>query len=145
MSSACSPTSSRTRISAVTSSRAGLAPGGRAIRCGGRRALAPIVLALAGGMVLGCGKKGPPLPIIRVTPALPGPLKVRQIGSDVVLASPLAGTRSDGTRLDADAELRVLRMPATASLQPGAVSDRYLVGQFDKQARPVADPSGSSP
>jgi len=102
------------------------------------------VLALAGLLALACGKKGPPLPIVHVAPAAPGPLKVRQIGSDVVLASTLPGTRSDGTRLEADAELRVLRMPATGSLQPGAVSDRYLVQQFDKQARPVASLSGAA-
>jgi hypothetical protein len=67
---------------------------------------------------------------------------VRQIGSDVVLSSTLPGTLTNGTRLDPDAELRVLRMPATDSLRPGAVSDRYLVVQFDKQARPVVTLSG---
>jgi hypothetical protein len=100
------------------------------------------LLALAAVLMLGCGKKGPPLPIVRIVPSAPGPLKVRQIGSDVVLASTLPGTRNNGTRLDSDAELRILRMPATDSLRPGAVSDRYLVGQFDKQARPVATLSG---
>jgi hypothetical protein len=67
---------------------------------------------------------------------------VRQIGSEVVLASTLPGTRTNGSPLDPDAELRVLRMPATDSLRPGAVSDRYLVVQFDKLARPVATLSG---
>jgi hypothetical protein len=100
------------------------------------------LLALAAVLMLGCGKKGPPLPIVRIVPSPPGPLKVRQIGSDVVLASTLPGTRTDGMRLDPDAELRVLRMPATDSLRPGAVSDRYLIAQFDKQARPVATLSG---
>jgi hypothetical protein len=93
-------------------------------------------------LMLGCGKKGPPQPIVRIVPSPPGPLRVRQIGSDVVLASTLPGTLTNGTRLDSDAELRVLRMPATDSLRPGAVSDRYLVVQFDKQARPVATLSG---
>lgn len=93
-------------------------------------------------LTLGCGKKGPPLPIVRIVPSPPGPLKVRQIGSDVVLASTLPDTRTNGTRLDPDAEIRVLRMPATDSLRPGAVSDRYLIAQFDKQARPVAALSG---
>src|SRR6267142_5016 len=128
MSSACAPTSSRTRISAATFSR--IRPRGAAL------------LALAAALMLGCGKKGPPLPIVRIVPSPPGPLKVRQIGSDVVLASTIPGTRNNGTRLDPDAELRVLRMPATDSLRPGAVSDRYLVVQFDKQARPVATLSG---
>ena len=95
-------------------------------------------MALAVGLMLGCGKKGPPQPIVRIVPSPPGPLRVRQIGSDVVLASTLPGTLTNGTRLDPDAELRVLRMPATDSLRPGAVSDRYLIVQFDKQARPVA-------
>ena len=95
-------------------------------------------------LTLGCGKKGPPQPIVRIVPSPPGPLKVRQIGSDVVLASTLPGTLTNGTRLDPDAELRVLRMPATDSLRPGAVSDRYLIVQFDKQARPVATLSGAA-
>ena len=94
--------------------------------------------------MLGCGKKGPPQPIVRIVPSPPGPLRVRQIGSDVVLASTLPGTLTNGTRLDPDAELRVLRMPATDSLRPGAVSDRYLIVQFDKQARPVATLSGAA-
>jgi hypothetical protein len=67
---------------------------------------------------------------------------VRQIGPDVVLAATLPGRRSDGTQLDPGTELHVLRMPATDSLRPGAVSDRYLVVQFDKQARMVASLSG---
>jgi hypothetical protein len=93
-------------------------------------------------LTLGCGKKGPPQPIVRIVPSPPGPLRARQIGSDVVLASTLPGTLTNGTPLDPDAELRVLRMPATDSLRPGAVSDRYLIVQFDKQARPVATLSG---
>jgi hypothetical protein len=62
----------------------------------------------------------------------------------VVLAANLSGTRTDGTHLDPSAEIRVLRMPATESLRPGAVSERYLVQQFGKLARPIATLSGGS-
>jgi len=85
---------------------------------------------------------GPPLPPVRIGPAPPGPLRVRQIGAEVVLSTALPGTRTDGTRLGPEAEVRVLRLKATGTLRPGAVSDRYLVQQFQKQASVIAGLAG---
>jgi len=85
----------------------------------------------------GCGKKGPPLPPIRVVPAATGALSVRQIGRDVVVAADLPGVRSDGTPIAAGSGVRLLRLEPAEGLRPGAVSDRYLVQQFERQARVV--------
>jgi hypothetical protein len=63
---------------------------------------------------------------------------VRQIGQEVILAGTLSGTRTDGSPLGPDTELRVLRMTATETLRPGSVSERYMTQQFTKQARTVA-------
>jgi hypothetical protein len=101
------------------------------------------LIAALSVMMVGCGKKGPPQAPIRILPSPPGPLSVRQIGPDIVVATTLPGTRTDGTRLEAGAEVRVLRMAATESLRPGAVSERYLVQQFERQARPVGAFSGA--
>lgn len=87
--------------------------------------------------VAACGKKGPPLPPIRVVPAATGPLTVRQIGRDVVVAADLPGVRSDGTPIAAGSGVRLLRLEPAEGLRPGAVSDRYLVQQFERQARVV--------
>ena len=97
-----------------------------------------VVLGLA--VLLGvpaCGKKGPPLPPIRVVPAATGKLTVRQIGRDVVVAADLPGVRSDGTPIAAGSGVRLLRLEPAEGLRPGAVSDRYLVQQFERQARIV--------
>jgi hypothetical protein len=99
-----------------------------------RRAL---VLAAAFLLAAGCGKKGPPLPPIRVVPAATGPLTLHQVGRDVLLAADLPGVRSDGTPV-AGGVVRVLRLEAAEGLRPGAVSDRYLVQQFERQAVEVA-------
>jgi hypothetical protein len=96
-------------------------------------------LALAVALAAaGCGKKGPPLPPIRVVPAVTGTLALHQIGRDVLLAANLPGLKSDGTPIAAGGTVRVLRLEAPEGLRPGAVSDRYLVQQFERQAREVA-------
>jgi len=125
MNTACSPTSSRIRISAAPSFKA---------RCAASVALLALLSA--------CGKKGPPLPPIRIEPAPPGVLKVRQIGQEVVLTGTLSGTRTDGSLLGSGTEVRVLRMTATETLRPGSVSERYMTQQFTKQARSVATIKG---
>ena len=95
-------------------------------------------LALATALLAaGCGKKGPPLPPIRVVPAVTGVLTVHQVGRDVLLTADLPGVRSDGTPV-AGGIVRVLRLEAPEGLRPGAVSDRYLVQQFERQAQEVA-------
>jgi hypothetical protein len=96
-----------------------------------------VTLAVALALALAaCGKKGPPLPPIRIVPAATGPLTLHQIGRDVLLAADLPGVRSDGTPM-AGGFVRVLRLEPAEGLRPGAVSDRYLVQQFERQAREV--------
>ncbi len=82
------------------------------------------------------------MPPIRIEPAPPGFLKVRQIGQEVVLTGTFSGTRTDGSPLGSGAEVRVLRMTATETLRPGSVSERYMTQQFTKQARTVATIKG---
>jgi len=96
-------------------------------------------LALAVALAaVGCGKKGPPLPPIRVVPAVTGPLALHQIGRDVLLAANLPGLKSDGTPMASGGTVRVLRLEAPEGLKPGAVSDRYLVQQFERQSHEIA-------
>jgi hypothetical protein len=89
-----------------------------------------------------CGKKGPPLPPVRIGPAPPGLLRVRQIGPEVVLSAALPGSRNDGSSLGPDSAVRVLRLQSTGTLRPEAVSERYLVQQFQKQAATIASMTG---
>ena len=117
-------------ISAATSSRVAA-----------RRA-ATVAFVLA-AVLSACGKKGPPSPPLRVTPAAPGAFSARQVGLDVVLAATVSGRRTDGTPLGDGTAVQILRMVASPSLRPGAVSERYLVQQFLKQSRPVAAVSGA--
>ena len=110
-----------------------------ASRSRGRRSFLGIALALAAALPSGaCGKKGPPLPPIRVLPAATGALSVRQIGRDIVVTADLPGLRSDGTPIAAGSGVRVLRLEPGEGLRPGAVSDRYLVQQFERQGREIA-------
>ena len=97
-----------------------------------------------------CGKKGPPLPPVRVLPATPGALTARQLGDDILIAASLRPVRTDGSPLPAGTEVRVLRMPASSSLKPGLVSERYLMEQFLRDAGIVAvldprTPEGNAP
>jgi len=98
---------------------------------------------LLASFLSGCGKKGPPSPPVRVTPAAPGAFRARQVGVDVVLSATVSGKRTDGTPLGDGAVVQILRSPASPSLRPGAVSERYLVQQFLKLSRPVAAVSGA--
>lgn len=70
-------------------------------------------------------------------PATPGPITVRQLGSDILLTSSVRPTRTDGSPLPAGTEIRVMRMPATSSFRPGLVSERYLVQQFLSEASTI--------
>ncbi len=101
-----------------------------------RAILAPL-LALLLVAAAGCGKKGPPRAPVRVQPDAVRDLRLRQIGPDVVasFALPAPAETSSSTPLT----VGLLRMLATETLQPGAVSDRYLLSQFHKHARVVAE------
>jgi hypothetical protein len=97
--------------------------------------------ALALLLVAACGKQGPPLPPIRILPPPPGNFTVRQIGASVVVAADLLpGVGEEGQQPVVEAQ--ILRMPATSGLQPGAVSNRYLLQQFLRQSEQVASLSG---
>ena len=74
---------------------------------------------------------------MRIQPAAPGPLSVRQAGTDIVLSADINPTRTDGTPLPAGSQVQVLRMPASQGLRPGLVSERYLVQQFLRQASAI--------
>ena len=100
-----------------------------------------LVAAAAVLLVAACGKQGPPLPPIKILPPPPGDFTVRQIGAGVVVAADLLPD-AGGEASAPVAEAKILRMPATSSLQPGAVSNRYLLQQFLRQSRPVASLSG---
>jgi hypothetical protein len=71
-------------------------------------------------------------------------MSVRQIGRGIVVGAVLPRERTDGTPLAAGIEVRVLRLRETASLRPGAVSKRYLVAQFSRQAEVVATFTGKA-
>lgn len=101
------------------------------------RSLLPAALAVSLALP-GCGKKGPPRAPLRIVPAAARDVRVRQIGGAVVVAAQLPGTLTDGAPLLAGSAARVLRMRATATLTPGAVSPRYLARQFEKEARVLA-------
>ena len=100
-----------------------------------------LVAAAAVLLVVACGKKGPPRAPIKILPPPPGNFAVRQIGDGVVVAADLLPGAA-GEASAPVAEAQILRMPATSGLQPGAVSNRYLLQQFLRQARPVASLSG---
>ncbi|HUD72459.1 MAG TPA: hypothetical protein VMQ62_10900, partial [Dongiaceae bacterium] len=102
------------------------------------RGLRLVSLVALGVALVGCGKKGPPQPPVRILPATPGPIAVRQVGEDILLSATLRATRTDGTPLAAGAEVRVMRMPAAQSLRPGLVSERYLIQQFLREAGTIA-------
>lgn len=106
------------------------------------RAVAALVLAAAA--FPGCGKRGPPLPPLRVTPRPAHDLHVRQTGPDVVIEAGLSLSRTDGTPLGPEASVQVLRMRTTPTLRPGVVSARYLLAMFRKEARVVGTLTGQA-
>jgi len=93
---------------------------------------------LTGGTLVGCGKKGPPSPPIRILPASAQGVKVRQIGTAVEIAAIVSEVRTDGSPLGPGMQVRVMRLPTTETLRPEAVSPRYLLRQFEKEAKVVA-------
>jgi hypothetical protein len=94
-------------------------------------------------LLAACGKQGPPLPPIRILPPAPGNFTVRQIGGAIVVAADLVPGPEAGVHQPV-VEARILRMPAISGLQPGVVSNRYLLQQFMRQARPIASLEGEA-
>ncbi len=91
--------------------------------------------------LLACGKKGPPLAPIRILPGAPQDVRVRQVGSDVVLTATIPGARTDGSPLGEGATVRVLRMRAT-TFTPTTVSHRTVLRTFEKESKLVIALSG---
>lgn len=96
------------------------------------------LLAVAALSVTACGKKGPPQPPIRILPGAAKGLKLRQIGSQVVLTAMLPMQETNGAPITGPVQVKILRMPATETLRPGAVSGRYLQHQFERGAKVIA-------
>src|SRR5262245_3947663 len=70
----------------------------------------------------GCGKKGYPLPPLRLVPEAVGSLHARQVGDRIVLSLPRPTSRTDGGPLGPDAAIELLmsvREPAPR--RPGEV------------------------
>jgi hypothetical protein len=107
-----------------------------------RRAAAAIVL-LAAAAAGGCGKKGPPQPPLRILPAAPRALAVRQVGGDAVLSALLSGARTDGAPLDRPT-VRILRLRLAPSFNPLAVARAYLIRKFEKEAEVLAALQGEA-
>ncbi len=103
-----------------------------------------LVASVCAFSAAGCGKKGPPLPPVRVLPGPAREVRVRQIGAEVVLSAVLPQARTDGSPLGEDTTVRILRMPGTATLGVGSVSRRYLQRQFEKGAKVVAALTGDA-
>lgn len=89
------------------------------------------------GVLPACGKKGPPLPPIRILPARAEEVRVRQVGLEVVLTASLPREHTDGTPLGTGMSVRVYRMLTRPQSSRG-LSAGYLARQFEKEARLVA-------
>jgi len=105
------------------------------------RAALPCAAAL---LLAACGKKGPNQPPLRILPAPPREIAVRQIGPDVVVTALLSMQETDGRPLGPKAQVRILRLRPPDTLRPGAVSQHYLMRQFDKGAQAMASFSGAA-
>ncbi|MFQ5877526.1 MAG: fibronectin type III domain-containing protein [Acidobacteriota bacterium] len=79
---------------------------------------------------------------MKVRPTPVQDLRLRQIGSDVVLRGEIAVDR--GAAAGEGRELRILRMAATDKLRVGAVSSRYLLRQFERHAEVVSSLRGEA-
>jgi hypothetical protein len=102
------------------------------------------VLVLSAGLGLaGCGKKGPNQPPLRILPSPAQDLRVRQVGSEIRVSARIPMLRTDGAPLGDKTQVRVLRMRATVTLRPGAVSAGYLARQFEKGAQAIATFTGA--
>jgi hypothetical protein len=103
------------------------------------RVLVRVVLAAAAALhAAGCGKKGPPLPPVRILPRPAQNVHVRQLGADVLLDATVSPGRTDDTPLGPEARVQILRMSPSATLKTSGVSTRYLMTVFQKQAAVVA-------
>ena len=103
------------------------------------RALVWVILAAAAGLhAAGCGKKGPPLPPIRILPRPAQNVHVRQVGADVLLDATVSLNRTDDTPLGPEARVQIMRMRPSPTLKPSNVSVRYLMTVFQRQATVVA-------
>jgi len=91
----------------------------------------------------GCGKKGPPLPPLRVLPRPPQSVRLPQIGPDVVLDAAVSLTRSDGSPLGPGAVARIERLRPGPALKTAGASARYLVQMFQKEAKVVGSVGGT--
>ena len=100
-----------------------------------------VLVALAAAFP-GCGKRGPPMPPLRITPRPAHDVRLRQTGPEVVIEAGLSLSRTDGTPLGQGASVRVLRMRTTPTLRPGVVSARYLMAMFQKDAKVVGTLTG---
>jgi fibronectin type 3 domain-containing protein len=105
--------------------------------------VAVAVVAAGALSATGCGKKGPPLPPLRILPGPARDVQLRQVGTDVVLSAVLPQTTTDGSPLGEGMTVRVLRMKGTETLGVGSVSRRYLQRQFEKDAKVIAELKGA--
>ncbi len=90
-----------------------------------RRTAAPFAPVLAGALLLvaaGCGKKGPPLAPLQITPARVEDLTARRLGDDVYLRFTVPSTNSDGRR---PADLTAVEVLAITG-EPGDVNGDSL-------------------
>ena len=100
------------------------------------------LVAAAALHVAGCGKKGPPLPPLRILPRPAQSVHVRQVGEDAILDATLSLSRTDDSPLGPGAAVRILRMRPSPALRPAAVSVRYLMTVFEKEAALLAAVEG---
>ena len=115
-------------------------PASRAFR---PRAVLCALLAAGAAAASGCGKKGPPLPPVRVLPRPAQNVHVRQIGPDILIEATVSLSRTDGSPLGPGATVRVMKMRPAPTLKPGGVSVRYLMVVFLKEAKVVVSIDGA--
>jgi hypothetical protein len=99
-----------------------------------------LLAALVASMALsapGCGKKGVPMPPLRVRPVAASGLQIHQRGDRLILSLPEPKKRTDGTDLGGDALLRLTLAPEGQTEAPkGRV--RRSGGASGRGARPVS-------
>ena len=107
------------------------------------RAALCVLLAAGAAAASGCGKKGPPLPPVRILPRPAQNVHVRQLGPDIVIEATLSLSRTDGSPLGPGAAVHVMKMRPAPTLKPGGVSVRYLMLVFQKEAKVAVSLSGA--
>ncbi|MFQ5700595.1 MAG: fibronectin type III domain-containing protein [Acidobacteriota bacterium] len=93
-------------------------------------------------LLVGCGKKGPPLPPLKIVPEGIAALRARQIGDRIVLSFNRPGRRTDEQPLGADAVVHVYmtaqqpapRDPAVVAANP-AIAWKVDESEWDAYAR----------